>query len=319
VIKERARAIIQTLPYRLIPKKVRIGLIQYVIFWLNNIPKAGQQHSPRDLIFGEQKMDYNLMCHLPFGAYVQVHDDLDITNTMQARTTGAINLGVTGNIQGTHRFYSLRTGEIIVRRNWTELPTPNEVIDRLEEMTIAEVEAGNEHEIYQVDDENHDSEEEKLNEQVDEMKQEGVETDYDKENEINHNDNNNEEENIVDENIENKAETNNEGHYNLRPNRMRNYLNQYTFVSVKAGLNKWGDKARKAVLEELMMFLKLKVFDFIPNPTQEQMKKALRVHCFLTEKRDGWIKARAVADGRSQIQYKEEETYSPTVKLESIM
>jgi hypothetical protein len=49
------------------------------------------------------------------------------------------------------------------------------------------------------------------------------------------------------------------------------------------------------------------------------MKKALRVHCFLTEKRDGLIKARAVADGRSQIRYKEEETYSPTVKLESIM
>jgi hypothetical protein len=48
---------------------------------------------------------------------------------MQARTTGAINLGVTGNIQGTHRFYSLRTGEIIVRRNWTELPIPNEVIN----------------------------------------------------------------------------------------------------------------------------------------------------------------------------------------------
>jgi len=129
VIKERARAIIQTLPSRLIPKKVRIGLIQYVIFWLNNIPKAGQQHSPRDLIFGEQKMDYNLMCHLPFGAYVQVHDDLDITNTMQARATGAINLRVIGNIQGTHRFYSLRTGEIIVRRNWTELPIPNEVIN----------------------------------------------------------------------------------------------------------------------------------------------------------------------------------------------
>jgi hypothetical protein len=49
------------------------------------------------------------------------------------------------------------------------------------------------------------------------------------------------------------------------------------------------------------------------------MKKALRVHCFLTEKRDGRIKARAVADGRLQIRYKEEETSSPTVKLESIM
>jgi hypothetical protein len=49
------------------------------------------------------------------------------------------------------------------------------------------------------------------------------------------------------------------------------------------------------------------------------MRKALMVHCFLTEKRDGKINARAVADGRGQQRYTEEETYSPTVRLESIM
>lgn len=43
------------------------------------------------------------------------------------------------------------------------------------------------------------------------------------------------------------------------------------------------------------------------------------MHCFIIEKRDGTIKARAVADGRTQKQYMEEETYSPTVRLESIM
>jgi len=43
------------------------------------------------------------------------------------------------------------------------------------------------------------------------------------------------------------------------------------------------------------------------------------IHCFVVEKRDGKIKAREVADGRSQIPYTEEETYSPMVKLESIM
>jgi hypothetical protein len=120
VIKERARAIMQTLPYRHVPKKIRIALIQYVTFWLNKIPKVGQQFSPRDIICGEQKIDYKRICQLPFGAYVQVHDNLEITNTMQTRTTGAINLGMTGSIQGTHRFYNLHTGEIIVRRNWTE-------------------------------------------------------------------------------------------------------------------------------------------------------------------------------------------------------
>jgi len=42
------------------------------------------------------------------------------------------------------------------------------------------------------------------------------------------------------------------------------------------------------------------------------------IHCFVIEKRDGRIKARAVADGRSQQRYTEEETYSLTIKLESI-
>lgn len=41
VIKERARAVIQTLPFKNMPKKMRIALIHNVVFWLNNIPKVG--------------------------------------------------------------------------------------------------------------------------------------------------------------------------------------------------------------------------------------------------------------------------------------
>jgi hypothetical protein len=43
------------------------------------------------------------------------------------------------------------------------------------------------------------------------------------------------------------------------------------------------------------------------------------MHCFIVEKRDGKIKERAVADGRTQTRYFKEETYSPTVRLESII
>jgi hypothetical protein len=90
-------------------------------------------------------------------------------------------------------------------------------------------------------------------------------------------------------------------------------------VSVKAGLEKWGIKAKCALIDELNLFIDQKVFEQIINPTEEQKRRALRIHCFMTEKRDGRIKARAVADGRSQTRYLEEQTYSPTVKLESIM
>ena len=53
------------------------------------MPKHDQRLSPRDIIMGEEKLDYKKVCQLPFGAYVQVHDDLDVTNTMESRRTGA--------------------------------------------------------------------------------------------------------------------------------------------------------------------------------------------------------------------------------------
>ncbi len=62
VIKETVRAIVQTLPYTKIPKKMRVEQIQYVIFWLNQIPKEGKDFSPRDMILGGQKLDFKSLC-----------------------------------------------------------------------------------------------------------------------------------------------------------------------------------------------------------------------------------------------------------------
>ena len=50
---------------------------------------------------------------------------------MAARTQGAISLGPSGNSQGGQKFYTLTTGKVVVRRAWTELPTPNSVITRI--------------------------------------------------------------------------------------------------------------------------------------------------------------------------------------------
>jgi len=121
---------------------------------------------------------------------------------------------------------------------------------------------------------------------------------------------------MEEENKEIQTQTN--GH-NLRPNRERNYSYRFTFLSVREGLRRFGEKGKEAILDELNLFLNEKVFKSIKKLTDEQRRKALRIHCFLTEKRDGRIKARAMADGRTQVRYTREETYSPTVKLESIM
>jgi hypothetical protein len=38
-------------------------------------------------------------------------------------------------LNGSYKFLSLETGDIIALRKWTKLPVPNDVIMRLEEMT----------------------------------------------------------------------------------------------------------------------------------------------------------------------------------------
>ena len=53
------------------------------------------------------------------------------TNSMTSRTTPAIVLGPTGNLQGTYKFFSLTTGTKLKRRQFTPYPMPDTVIARV--------------------------------------------------------------------------------------------------------------------------------------------------------------------------------------------
>ena len=257
-----------------------------------------------------------------------MHDDLDITNTMQSRTTGAINLGVTGSIQGTHKFFSLNTGEIIVRRKWTELPVPNEVINRLEELTVEEVESGSKNEMCELNEAEDDDEEEE--QQQGEEIREDTQTEYtgvENENKYNEGGDANgivhdepirnvniggtievEEEIVENDHEANEGNNNgedNNGRCNLRSNITCDYSHRFTFVSVKAGLTKWGDKARKP--GQTVDVFTTEGIHLYAKSNKKTDEKSSKMPLFPYKKRDGRIKARAVADGRSQVRYKEEE------------
>ncbi len=130
-LKERTRCVYCTLPFLRIPAVMLVELVIAQVFWLNTFPPddgVSKTLSPRALIAGTE-IDYSHHCKLEFGAYVQTHEDHD--NTMQARTTGAIALRPTGNSQGGYYFMSLSSGRRLNRSHWTELPMPQEVIDRV--------------------------------------------------------------------------------------------------------------------------------------------------------------------------------------------
>ncbi|KAI2510113.1 Reverse transcriptase (RNA-dependent DNA polymerase) [Fragilaria crotonensis] len=139
-IKERSRSVVGMLPFKQLPARIVIELIHYVVFWLNSFPVQrgiSDVLSPRALVVGST-IDYATHCKIEFGAYVQTHEPHD--NSMLPRTTGAIALRPTGNAQGGHYFYSLTTGKRLHRTQWTELPIPADVIDRVHKLSRRDLE-----------------------------------------------------------------------------------------------------------------------------------------------------------------------------------
>jgi hypothetical protein len=109
VIKERARDIVSTLPFKNLPGRMIIELIHFVVLWLNAFPPSSgvsNTYSPRTIMTGTT-LEYNKHYRLPFGTYVETHEENDPTNTIVERTRGSICLGPTANFQGSYKFSAL--------------------------------------------------------------------------------------------------------------------------------------------------------------------------------------------------------------------
>jgi hypothetical protein len=84
VIKECARGILCTLPYKNLPPLMLIQLLHFVVMWVNNFPLAtgiSTQFSPQELIICHW-LDYKKHCKAPFGAYCKAHKENNPTNSM---------------------------------------------------------------------------------------------------------------------------------------------------------------------------------------------------------------------------------------------
>ena len=92
--------------------------------------------------------------------------------------------------------------------------------------------------------------------------------------------------------------------------------------NAKQGIKRFQDKGKEAITKEMDQLHKRRVFEPI-NPgdlTRDERNKAMESLIFLTEKKNGIIKARACANSSSQRDYiGKEKASSPTVLSESIM
>lgn len=111
-------------------------LVDYVVMAINMFPKTTSidKISPREYFLG-RKINYKTDLRITFGEYAQVSIPNIVSNDPRVpRTEGAIALLPTGNREGSIWFYLLGTGSIVRRQNFTTLPIPQEVIDRLNNM-----------------------------------------------------------------------------------------------------------------------------------------------------------------------------------------
>ena len=136
VIKERFRSMYHRLPYQCLPKiMIKIGAMECVR-WLNTFPPrngVSEFYSPRMIMAGKP-LDFDKHCVTPFGSYVQALQENVPTNTTAPRTIGCIYLRFMDNRQAGYELLNLTTKKVITRQKFTEIPTPQNVIDCVEQM-----------------------------------------------------------------------------------------------------------------------------------------------------------------------------------------
>jgi hypothetical protein len=131
-VKEQARGILHTLPYRL-PKTLQKDLIAFVTQRINLLPsKRGYTGMPAIQAFTGIRVNLDQEARVAFGEYCQtVTPNLAATGRKNdigvARTEGGIALS-NANRHGHVIFFCLRTHSRIVRTKWKVLPMSGELI-----------------------------------------------------------------------------------------------------------------------------------------------------------------------------------------------
>ncbi len=139
--KERNRTTVVGLPYKRMPKLLKRNIVLQSALFLNLLPHqdgVSEVFSPRTIVTGIPT-DFNKQCRVPIGAYCEVYDEPNPSNTETPRTTSAIALRPVDNLQGSYSFMSLETGARIVRRSWKELPVTKEIIDQVHALADAQM------------------------------------------------------------------------------------------------------------------------------------------------------------------------------------
>ena len=132
-IKERARYVCHTAPYRRYMCLMTQSLIEGIIYIPNFFPSKNAISDtmvPAMLVEGKHKLDFGNK-RIKFGAYAMVY--VGTHNNMKKRSVPEIVLKAS-NEEGGYLFMSLYSGKRLHSYIWEELPIDQDIIDRLEQL-----------------------------------------------------------------------------------------------------------------------------------------------------------------------------------------
>ena len=110
-------------------EQIVIRLVYFCIMMINVVPAAkgiSDWFAPREIFIGRRLTINHLKS--PFGEYIEVSVDADVTNGMKGITHPCISIGTSGNWQGSQVCFDLETGSVVSRRTIKRLPMPDCVI-----------------------------------------------------------------------------------------------------------------------------------------------------------------------------------------------
>ena len=133
-VKEKVRSLRHSLPFIHVPAIMIIRMVLHIVKFVNGFPRRGgpKYYSPGQIMTGRGIHVDDLL--LKFGTYCLVSENVEPQNSLAEQTRGAISIGNSGNLTGGQAFMALDTGAKITRFQWTELPMPKTVIDRVNQI-----------------------------------------------------------------------------------------------------------------------------------------------------------------------------------------
>ena len=296
VIKNTVRAVLASLPWRL-PRSKLPHAVFYANTRINSVPSMASVdvETPRERFWGT-KLDYLKDLKLGFGDYCEIYCPAVADNTLAERTTSAIALYPTGNLQGSWRFLDLKTMKVVARDQYTVLPTPSVVIDRMNAAAAGENGDANFEDDFMDDDDTVEHQ----------SHQGGTVTPDD----------------MAHQEHEGEGDVPAESEEVAQEPSERIGLH----LTVKKALRTRGQAALNSIIAELTQMVDKKVWTYVNYDTLSYAEKKKIITCsmFLKEKFNSEgtfekLKARLVAHGNQQRMSPGEKTSSPTVDILSVM